>query len=86
MYNKSLLHKAMNLSLGDSVTLRIANDPDVKAIIKYRGPLKECAGVFLGVQLQVIIDLFIVCMSCSCVHNVNHYDILLIVCTISINC
>ena len=57
MYNKSLLHKAMNLSLGDSVTLRIANNLEVKAIIKYHGSLKEHAGVFFGVQLQVIIYL-----------------------------
>ena len=53
MHNKSLLHKAMNLTVGDSVTLRIANNPDIKAIIRYRGPLKECEGVFFGVQLQV---------------------------------
>ena len=54
MHNKSLLHKAMNLTLGDSVTLRVANNPDTKAIIKYRGALKECEGVFFGVQLQVV--------------------------------
>ena len=52
VHNKSLLHKAMNLTVGDSVTLRIANNP---AIIKYLGPLKECEGVFFGVQLQVVI-------------------------------
>ena len=53
MYNKTLLHKAMNFSLGDSVTLTVANNSEVKGIIKYRGPLKKCDGVFFGVQLQV---------------------------------
>ena len=72
MHNKSLLHKAMNLSLGDSLTLRIADNPEVKAIIKYCGPLKECDGIFFGVQLQVIIDLCTVCI------------VVYIICTITI--
>ena len=55
MDKKHLLHKAMSLSLGDSVTLRVADNPEAKAILKYRGPLKEQNGTFLGVQLQVII-------------------------------
>lgn len=53
MHKRSLLHKAMNLSLEDSVTVRVANNPVVEAVVKYRGPLKDCDGVFFGVQLQV---------------------------------
>ena len=53
MYKKSILHKAMNLSVGDSVTLSVADNPEVKAVVKYRGSLKGCDGVFFGVQLQV---------------------------------
>ena len=57
MDNKTLLHKAMNFSLGDSVTLTVASTSEVKGIIKYRGPLKKCEGVFFGIQLQVTTDL-----------------------------
>lgn len=53
MHKKNLLHKTMNLSLGDSVTLKISHNAEVKAIIKYCGPLKACDGIFFGVQVQV---------------------------------
>ena len=51
----TLLHKAMNLSLGDSVTVKVANNPELKAVVKYCGPLKGCDGLFFGVQLQVYV-------------------------------
>lgn len=57
MFKKHLLRKAMNLSLEDSLTLRVVDNPETKAIVKYRGPLKECNGIFFGVQLQVTINL-----------------------------
>ena len=61
MHKKSLLRKAMNTSVGDLVTVRVASNPEVKAVVKYRGSLKDCVGVFFGVQLQV--TWFTVCIT-----------------------
>ena len=61
MHEKSLLHKAMNTSVGDLVTVHVASNPEVEAVVKYRGPLKDCVGIFFGVQLQV--TWFTVCIT-----------------------
>ena len=61
MHKKSLLHKAMNLSVEDLVTVCVPNNPEVEAVVKYRGPLKDCVGIFFGVQLKV--TWFTVCIT-----------------------
>ena len=66
VHKKSLLRNAMNFSLGDSVTLSVANSTEVTAVIKYHGPLKERDGVFFGVQLEVTIVLYCVFAQNNC--------------------
>ena len=49
----SFLRKAANLSLEDTVFVRMKDNEELIAVIKYRGPLTGMDGSYFGVQLQV---------------------------------
>jgi len=53
VHKQSLLRRAMNLSLGDSISVQIKDSKQCSAVVKYRGPLIDKDGLYFGVQLQV---------------------------------